>query len=205
MSESTVTMVCIRISSIYHYDRETLEILCIDEFSINWNLNFIFQVLKSGSSLSVTPKRSEKGRPNIDCATSATSPRNHTNVLVNWESCLHWQGLEIPATEPAHTDSDNWDCGSEQPLRSVHNLKPQSQARKAKVGDSSKSNAAASDGRRESRSAAAWIQMLISWPMNSDMYLKNIVKLYLKSCAPKFQMAAVLAACTNSTGTLCSC
>ena len=42
----------------------------------------------------------------------ASSPQDHTYVLVHFESCL--QGLEIPATEPAHADSD---IRAEQPLR----------------------------------------------------------------------------------------
>ena len=82
-------------------------------------------------------------RPHLDRATAATSPRNHTHVLVHWESCL--QGLEISATgssrlgqphdnlnesAPANSDTlpqnpkpekqrlatDNRDCGPKQSL-----------------------------------------------------------------------------------------
>ena len=56
------------------------------------------------TSASRTAQRSEKERPYLDRATPATSPRNHTHVLVHWESCL--QGSEIPAAEPARADSD---------------------------------------------------------------------------------------------------
>ena len=51
----------------------------------------------------------------LDRATPATSPRNHTHVLVHWKSYL--QGFQTSATEPALADSDNRDRGSEQPLR----------------------------------------------------------------------------------------
>ena len=61
--------------------------------------------------------RLEKERPRLDRATPATSPRNHTHVLVHWESYL--QGFQTPATEPARADSDNRDRGPEQPLRSL--------------------------------------------------------------------------------------
>ena len=50
------------------------------------------------------PKQNEKERPRLDRATPATSPRNHTHVLVHWERCL--QGSEIPAAKLARADSD---------------------------------------------------------------------------------------------------
>ena len=61
-----------------------------------------------------------------------TFPRNFTHVLVHWESFL--QGSVNPAAEPALADSDIIR------VRSSH--KTQSQARKAKVGDRSRSHAA---------------------------------------------------------------
>ena len=50
----------------------------------------------------------------LDNATPASSPQNHTHVLVHWESCL--QGLEIPATEPVSANLYNRDCLPEQTL-----------------------------------------------------------------------------------------
>ena len=68
-------------------------------------------------SYSWISKRNEKERPHLDRAMPVTFPRNHTHVLVHWESYLQGLEPEIPATEPALADSDNRDCGSEQPLQ----------------------------------------------------------------------------------------
>ena len=67
------------------------------------------------SAASHSAYSSVRERPHLDRATPATSPQNHTHVLVHWEleSCLR-QGLEIPATEPARADSD---MRAEHPLR----------------------------------------------------------------------------------------
>ena len=75
-------------------------------------------VLEGRRTASLRPRGSRNEvrseRPHLNRAKPATSPRNHTHVLVHWESCL--QGL-VDLTEPARADSDNRDRGPEQPFR----------------------------------------------------------------------------------------